>query len=138
MGWSGTVPGEFWNAWVHPVPWLRAFDPNIRFRCEPARIIEACSLYSDKLRSRQTRGEQRRATDATKFALRNIPALGHDSMLAALAAQQAHRIRRHDQRCRVAAAAGALAVATVTIDHAQWERRAFVANCAAGTSAAER
>ena len=90
IGGPGTVPGKFWNAWIHVVPRLRAVDPNIGLRREPCRVVEARCLYAQEVGPRQTTRKQWGTASAAKFALSDISTFGYRPMLLALALEHTH------------------------------------------------
>src|SRR6185436_14596468 len=106
-------------------------------RLEPARIVDARGANADELRPRRAAGVQRRAAARAEFAPDEVAAVGGLLENGRLALRQLQRAARHDDRRRIGAAAGELAIAAMAIHHAQRRRGAFVPDRAASAAAGE-
>jgi len=60
----------------HGVPGLGAFDPDIRGRSKPSRIVQAGSFDAQELFASGAECEQGRATLFAKVAMGDVPACG--------------------------------------------------------------
>jgi hypothetical protein len=129
--------GEFLGVGTQDVPGLRAAGPIFPGGVKPTWIIKAAGPDSHHIGTRGARGEQRRPALSAEAASRNVAADGGNFVIARLAAQQVKIGSLHHHGRRVRGAAGALAIAAVTLDHRDRPRRALVANGAARTAARE-
>src|ERR1700680_106152 len=110
VGRPGTVLGEFRDAWVHVVPRLCAGYPNIGFCDKPTRVIEARGPDAYVFRPGRTTRQQRSTAGRAEFSCCDITAFSHRLMLLTLTTQQPNRLRKHDQRCRIATPTCALTI----------------------------
>lgn len=116
------------------VPGLRACGEDILRRTEQRRIVQTGGLDAEDGRNPGQCGKQRAAACRAETTFDSMAAVADRSVKAWLSVDDHRCLRKHRDRC-VAAAARALAIAAVTVQHYSRIGISLVANRTAGATA---
>jgi hypothetical protein len=138
--WRGWILLEFRNRRIHLVPRLGFRNEDVHLWLKPARIIQTAGQDSDKRRIALFgfgSGHSRPAL-GTKTALVLSSSDAGGEVVMQLSARHSKRLCRHQHRGSEPASGCVLAISTMTFQHHDRLRIAFVTNCSAGTPSLER
>ena len=118
----------FWYVRVHVIPWLGAFDEDIRVRPEPARIVEARDADADQIRPGRNLNVKRCAAIAAKYAGDFIAGVGSSDVTSGLALDDTKGCGWDPNRSDKGAAALPLAIPAMALQRKNGFSGAFIAD----------
>ena len=113
---------------VHVIPWLGAFDEDIRVRPEPARIVEARDADADQIGPGRNLNVKRRAAIAAKYAGDLVAGVGSSDVASGLALDDAKLCGWDPNRSDKGAAALPLAIPAMALQRKNGFSGAFIAD----------